>query len=368
MSITKRETKSGVVYDVVEYSGFTINGKRDRICVTCKTLKTARLEQARIIAQREALRNRSGRITFGGYVQGYYLRTLDNLAATSRDTYIRELNKRLLPMFSEMDIRDISRPHIQKLIDSCATYAVANKSLGLLKTILNQAIADGLLTTNPAAIRYPMPPKGKKRDNGLVITTFDAMRPILDAVDEYNDNTIEILVVTGLLLGLRPEERYGLNWSDFDFCNKTLSIKRAYVSVSAAEGANNIKEPKTEQSKRTIPLNEEAYTRLYRISNSSIDSKHDVVLVGRNNRRLSPSSGRKKWDRFLIHNPHLPQITLENMRHSFATSYLSAGGNVETLSKILGHSDINTTYRRYVKPDMNNMQNEMNRIFSNSTS
>jgi site-specific recombinase XerD len=37
-------------------------------------------------------------------------------------------------------------------------------------------------------------------------------------------------------------------------------------------------------------------------------------------------------------------------RHSFATSYLHAGGRVEDLSRILGHADIVTTYRRYVRP------------------
>lgn len=30
--------------------------------------------------------------------------------------------------------------------------------------------------------------------------------------------------------------------------------------------------------------------------------------------------------------------------------------NVEDLSRILGHSDINTTFRRYVKPDLKNMR------------
>ena len=46
----------------------------------------------------------------------------------------------------------------------------------------------------------------------------------------------------------------------------------------------------------------------------------------------------------------MPHVTIENQRHSFATSYLHAGGRVEDLSRILGHADIVTTYRRYVRP------------------
>ena len=62
------------------------------------------------------------------------------------------------------------------------------------------------------------------------------------------------------------------------------------------------------------------------------------------------------WNRYLKEHPELPRVTLENMRHSFATACLHAGMNVEDLSRMLGHSDINTTYRRYVKPDLANIR------------
>ena len=37
--------------------------------------------------------------------------------------------------------------------------------------------------------------------------------------------------------------------------------------------------------------------------------------------------------------------------HELALKLADAGGRVEDLSRILGHSDIITTYRRYVRPD-----------------
>ena len=72
--------------------------------------------------------------------------------------------------------------------------------------------------------------------------------------------------------------------------------------------------------------------------------------------RLSPSTAQKQWRRYLSEHPELPPVTLENMRHSFATSCLNAGMNIEDLSRMLGHSDINTTFRRYVKPDLKNIR------------
>ena len=47
------------------------------------------------------------------------------------------------------------------------------------------------------------------------------------------------------------------------------------------------------------------------------------------------------------------------MRHSFATAYLAAGGRIEVLSRILGHSNISTTINRYYRPDVKVMQDDL---------
>lgn len=73
MSITKRTNKDGTTrYVVREYVGFTLDGKRDRTSVTCSTLREARRVQAELVTQRNALRGRSGRITLGDYVDGWW--------------------------------------------------------------------------------------------------------------------------------------------------------------------------------------------------------------------------------------------------------------------------------------------------------
>lgn len=56
------------------------------------------------------------------------------------------------------------------------------------------------------------------------------------------------------------------------------------------------------------------------------------------------------------------RISIENCRHSFATAYLHGGGNVEDLSKLLGHAEISTTYRRYVRPSAEDVKRAALRI------
>lgn len=355
MSITERVLKDGTkVYDVVEYVGFTVDGRRDRKSVTCRTKGQAKIEQARLVSMRDAMRGRSGRVTLIQYIEErYWPAASDALAATSRDTYRREIELRILPSLGRHDIRDIDRGRIQSMVDACSTAAVARKAVGVLKTILNEAKGDGLIPSNPAEARFRMPPAGRKRDNGLVITTFGAMRPLLEALDALGDESVRKIALTGLLMGLRPEERYGLDCSDIDVAAGTVSVSSAYVAASAREGGNQLKGTKTEKSTRVLPL----HPRVAALASAGEDGPW---IRGADGGRISPSTAQKRWRAFLRRcdaaGLDVPHVTIENMRHSYATSYLHAGGSVEDLSRMLGHSDINTTYRRYVRPSADDLK------------
>lgn len=356
MAVASRTLKDGtVVYDVVEYVGYTLDGKPDRKSVTCRTRQEAKVEQAKLVAMRNARRNKSGRYEFGQYVDRVWWPSLADLAPSSRDTYAQELRLRLRPAFENIDIRDIDRQKIQRMVDGCSTEAVARKAVSVLKTILNEAKGEGLVLYNPAEARFKMPPKGRKRDNGLVISTFDAMATLWDAVDEYDSECVEKLAVTGLLLGLRPEERYGLDWADFSADCSIVSIEKAYTTASPSEGGNCLKVTKTPLSTRMLPVPPVAARRIEKMERGD-----GPFIVGARGQRISPSTARKRWIAFLRwcaeNRRDAVPVTLENMRHSFATSYLHAGGNVEDLSRILGHSDINTTYRKYVRPNVDDLR------------
>lgn len=154
----------------------------------------------------------------------------------------------------------------------------------------------------------------------------------------------------GLLAGLRPEERYVLDRTDVDLQGRTIHVRRAYLSVSPREGGHDLKRPKTELSERVVPMPR----ALVDILGSFPEPHKGPVLTGAHRGRVSPSTAKRHWTAFLRwcseEGRDVPRVTIENCRHSYATSYLHAGGQVEDISRILGHSTIVTTYRRYVRP------------------
>lgn len=359
MAISKRKKKDGTtVYDVRVFMGYRHDGKPDRRSITCATLRHAKSAEAKLIAEKDAMRGKSGRMSLETFITKYYWPSASQrLAATSKDTYLREIRKRIIPNLGNMDIRDIDRKMIQRAVSKCETETVARKMLGVLKTILNEAKADGVVLSNAAESRFVLPEKGEKRDNGLVLVNFEQIADFLNTVREKGSQTVQRISYTGLLLGLRPEERYALDWSDFDLESKTVSITSAYVAASSEHGGNQEKGTKTEKGTRILPLPPDFVEWL-----KDIPRGGGAFIVGANGERISPSTAQKRWRRFLDENPDLPRITIENMRHSFATSFLAAGGRVETLSRILGHANISTTMNRYVRPDISSLRDEMDSL------
>lgn len=332
-------------------TGYAADGSPIVESATFKTLVAAKEHEARLTALAHSMSARDGSMTLADFVERVWWPSLAALAPSSRTTYEKELRLRILPALGFLRLRSIDRRAVQSMVDGCETEAVARKAVSTLKTILNEAKHDGRIPSNPAEARFKMPPKGGSRDSSGVVSTFAGMRPYIDAARLWGDSTVLLLMLTGFLMGLRPEERYALDVESFGGGFRCCEVRCAYTSSSAAEGGNHMKAPKTPLSRRTVPVPADAREDLGRLC----AGRSGPLIVGAGGARVSPSTAQKRVRRFFRDHPELPFVSIENMRHSFATSYLHAGGNVEDLSRILGHADINTTYRRYVRPNQSDL-------------
>ena len=153
-----------------------------------------------------------------------------------------------------------------------------------------------------------------------------------------------------VMTGLRRGEICGIKWSDIDFNEGTLCIKR---SVSTKEGGGvSIGETKTDAGVRTIIMPPSVATLLWKKRSDAIN---EWVFPHYTNPSdpLHPSSAYKKL-KTLLKRLELPLLRFHDLRHTFATQATDGGVDPKTLAGILGHTDASFTLVSYthVRSDM----------------
>jgi integrase/recombinase XerD len=157
------------------------------------------------------------------------------------------------------------------------------------------------------------------------LTAGDAKRLILFRPEGANLTRAHTLALLLLDTGLRISEALSLGWERVDFDNLVLTV--------AGKGGKH----------RVIPFSLECRRVLYRWkqrgrSDLLFPTKSGVQTSKRNVQRDMKVLGARVGITGVRFSPH-------TLRHTFAVSYLRAGGNLFYLSKILGHTTVTTTQR-----------------------
>lgn len=342
MSVRKTNGKWRVQVDV----GRKADGTRDRRTKTVATRAEARALEAEWLTQKDANDGRLRRCTVRQFVEGYWWPMKEeSLEQTSLDSYSQDLRLRIMPMFADFELSEVTRADVQAMVNLCSGESTAKRARDLLRAIYNEAISAGICSHNPAAGRFQMPRKAvhahDSAEREVWLTTFAQHRPVLEAAKGKGE--IEKIVVLGLCFGLRKEEILGLDVGDIDFGKRVLRIGTAYVQTSKG---NIAKPTKTAESFRTVPMTKYSTARLAALASGM--SPESPFVLSREGKRLSPSTATKMMRRFVT-SEGLPYVTIKTMRHSFASACLDAGIDIAKVSKWLGHTNIMTTYNRYVK-------------------
>jgi integrase len=135
------------------------------------------------------------------------------------------------------------------------------------------------------------------------------------------------------------EELYALKWDKIDYFNRKVLVRETRLP-SGKEGP-----PKTPNSIRDVDMRPpvlEAFKR----QEARTCLQGGYVFLTHANRPFSDAFMRKKF-RFLQKLANLKYRSPKQMRHTFATLHIAAGENISWVSRMLGHSSVEITLKKY---------------------
>jgi len=202
-------------------------------------------------------------------------------------------------------------------------------------------VRDELLASNPAA-RVKRP--GVSRTEARYLSGAEVAVLLEAAKDSRHAPLMRLLVSTGLRRG----EALALRWQDVDLTNGVLRVRG---TLSRLGGQLVIGEPKTERSRRDVPLSpgtvallrsvkvKQAVERLKAgsvwVESGHVFTTETGTAVDPRNALRAISTAAKACG--------MTGVGLHTLRHSAATAMLEAGVPLRTVSELLRHSSVAVT-------------------------
>lgn len=201
----------------------------------------------------------------------------------------------------------------------------------------------------------PLKPETSKHIKEPVATLSKAeQKKILTNIYDKPDKP-GIAVLLCLYTGMRLGELCALKWSDFDFINRTVTISRTVQRIAINGNADKTAlmetTPKSQSSRRTIPLVVEIVSLLEEI-------KEKELYVFGGNKAFEPRTMQYQFKKFLS-KAGIEDRNFHILRHTFATNCIESGMDAKILSVILGHSDVKITLNHYVHPTMESKRKQL---------
>lgn len=240
-----------------------------------------------------------------------------------------------------------------------------------LSLVFRYAIQNDMLLRNPVkGIHIPQEYVREPRSltleeqNALILAARQHLKPIMFSV------------ILALYTGLRKGELLGLQWQDIDFREKRIAITKQLVRQTNLKNDTRSKtslqlvEPKTKASIRFVFLIDDLAKDLleykekmieWKRENNYAHSETDFVFCNSQNGAIEP---RRYYQYYMevMEEASIENANFHTLRHTFTTRCLEAGLDIVSVSKILGHAEVQITANTYTHLLAEHQKAEMQKI------
>lgn len=258
------------------------------------------------------------------------------------------------PAFGDKDYAELKMADLQDFINQKIQEGKSRKTVAdtiiIIKMLLCWAQDEYDLPPVPGRRKLIYPTENVGMGKKLDTYSIAEQKKLIEYCKE--NMTLEtIAIMLTLTTGLRIGEVTGLQFGDFDFENKALTINRCVERIyKATESGGKTKvvigTPKTSSSHRVVPV--QPYL-LKTIKKYAAIYKQQFFFCSGKATPMEPRILRNHFNA-ICDAAGVRRIKFHGLRHTFATTLLEKKVDIKTTSEILGHSDVSITMNTYMHP------------------
>ena len=248
-------------------------------------------------------------------------------------TYKEQFGKRRLRDLTYGDIRSFrdKRLHTTTQYKKQRSLTTVNRELANLRRLFNIAVRESWIAKNPFNCGDSLISAADERKRERILTASEEST-LLEACNHPKREHLKPLLICLLDTGARFSEMTHLRWRSVCFATRIITI----------EGLTT-KTLKTRQ----VAMTERVYQAIYSLWEASRDDSDGLVFGIRTNVRKSFTSACKAAG---IKQGGIDGLNIHSLRHTAATRLVKGQLPIQMVGRILGHSQVNTTYR-YLSAD-----------------
>jgi len=353
------------------YVYVNFHGKRRNRCVgTRAAAEQVRRElEARLaLGDQSFLQERAKAVPlFKDFAEGW-LETYAEVECKSstKRSYEQLLRLHVTPQFGKKKLPEIRRDEVKQFLSELtqATHEVdgvsvpkyARNTIRLivcaLRTVLNAALEDGWIDSNPAA-KVGKFTKTEKPACQASAMTHEEAENFLVGVKEICPEWFP-LFLTALRAGLRKGELIALKWGDIQFGDSAEDPNR-YILVQRNYSHGRFTSPKSKKSRR-VDLSKQLRAALLKLRDARLltammegktSIADDLVFPSQTGTVIKPDNIAPRYMEPALEKAGLRRFRFHDLRHTFGSLLIQDGASLAYVKEQMGHSSIQITVDTY---------------------
>lgn len=255
-----------------------------------------------------------------------------------------------------------ARMLLSEFLDSGLSPKTSRDRMAMIKQMVSFGALELEIPIKPLkwGLKYPTT-EGRELKH---FTEAETLRIVTRGMEEIENGEYSVVpILIALLTGMRIGEVAGLRWADIDNVHNIITVRRNVIKIYSPEEHKerlSVGSPKTKNAYRDIPMLSilKKCLRIY----GGPKPNPEYYVIGNREVPMGPNPIRSRMERFMDRH-RLPKVNFHGLRHTYATMLVTAGGDLKTVSTLLGHSDVALTMNLYVHPSIESKRAAVNKAF-----